>query len=126
MYTGFSDLNVDSFLAGAEDEYREMSIVLGIVGINRDEFSRWNPDYNRGTAIFDQTDGNSSTVFDLRTRGAQNALKKLCEEIREVECDLEACVGGFNRLVKPDTLYCLIEEFDDWCVAAQLGGSPRP
>jgi len=117
MFTGFEDLNSDRFLSGGEDEYAEMSIVLGISGISRPNYVRWNPADNRGTATFDET-------FDLRSRRAQNAVQSLCDVMRDAPCDVEACVGGFGTLVRPDTLECFIEDFDKWYVDAYNSSLP--
>lgn len=107
MYTGFGDLSSERFLSGAEDDYIEMTVVLGISGVSRPDFSRWFPDQNRGEAVFDDT-------FDLRDADAHSALLRLCDGLRDAPCAVDACVGGFGRLVRPNTLECPLEDFDAW------------
>jgi len=114
MYTGFGDISSNRFLSGAEDSYVDMQIVLGVAGFERsDNFVVWNPSKNRGKATFDAS-------FDIRERDGQEALRELCDAMRDVPCTVKSCVGGFVRFIRPGELYCPIEEFDEWCAPAPL------
>lgn len=120
MYTGFGDISSNRFLSGADDAYVDMSLVFGVQSFERSaEFVRWNPSKKRGSTVFD-------TSFDLSEREGQEALVAVCKGMREAECTVAACVGGFRRFTRPDELYCPIEQFDDWCARARRRASVRP
>lgn len=104
MSTGFFDFVNAGYLAGPDNSYIKASFVWGAKDIDRSDFVHWYPADNRGTAIWKDD-------FDISTPEAQATILSACQKLREETCDLEGCMDSSNRLVRPGSVECWLEDF---------------
>ena len=62
-----------NFAGGQSAQYVTFSYVLGIAGLDRSGFDKYNPNENRGKPIFDDD-------FDISSAAAQQALVQICSD----------------------------------------------
>ena len=115
VFAGQFDYQKDTFLSASDDAYVEARIAFGIQGIDRSDYVIWEPDENRGIALF-------SDNFDVSTTVAQDFLLQTCADLRNVQCDLLGCASGTvpTTLVLPGGVSCWIEEFRTWYTVRML------
>ena len=109
MHTGFGDMVSSSFMAAEASGYTNVKLVFGIGGLDRSAYNKWQPDRNRGTAIWDPG-------FDLSTRAAQAAYVGACQRIRAQKCNQKGCPGGLGLLARPGSpsrRECVLETLAD-------------
>ena len=112
MFTGFLDAWQKDFMLGAGNEYVTMSLALGVEGIDRSDFEKWQPNDNRGDAVWDSN-------FDLAPAASQQTVLDACAGAVALPCAPEAC-GNFEKLVRPGSTYrgfaltCFLDEFQEW------------
>jgi len=109
MFATIFDYQRDTFLSASTDDYVKATVAMGIEGIDRSDFVRWEPEDNRGTAIFNPD-------FDLSTTAAQDFFLQTCEALRTKQCDLDGCQSGSTpaTLVLPGGVSCWMESFRTW------------
>jgi len=112
MFTGFDDLQRDTYLSGDDDAYMTGSLYFGLKDVYAPDFSRWIPAENRGSIVWDEN-------FDLSQADAQAALLDVCTDLRAEACDdlatgaqLDVCTRPPRNLLSADTLKCWLEDFD--------------
>lgn len=109
MFTGINDYQTSRFMAATSAQYVDVGMTWGVAGINRDDFVRWEPSKNRGTAIFDDS-------FDLTTKEAQDHILDTCARLRTYECAEPGCLSGTTprTLVLEARVTCFLEEYQQW------------
>jgi hypothetical protein len=121
MYTGLQDYLRDNFAAGDEAKYLELNFVVGILDIDRSDYNRWEPDKNRGDAIYDKTLHDS-----LSTEIGQRNFIAACDLLRDAPCDLEGCAQGpqdKRLLYSGETLKCFMEDYVQWVTGGNSSAS---
>ena len=111
MFTGLLEDNANLFLAGVDDQYVKFSWAYGIEGVDRSEngngkeFSRFEPNINRGTVQFNEK-------FDITNADTQEDFLAGCNLIRTKPCTASSC--NFGYLSRDGGVTCFLEEFDAW------------
>lgn len=115
VFATIFDYQRDTFLSASTDDYVKATVAMGIEGIDRSDFVRWEPEDNRGTAIFNPD-------FDLSTTAAQEFFLQTCEALRTKQCDLDGCQSGSTpaTLVLPGGVSCWMESFRTWYTVRSL------
>ena len=67
MVTGLPDIMRTSFLSGEDDDYMRGNLYFGIQDVYAPEYSKWTPEKNRGTVVFDES-------FNITLPEAQTAF----------------------------------------------------
>ena len=100
------------FLGFDDSSYEEISLNLGIAGIDRSDFNEYIPADNRGAAKFDAN-------FELAQPMCQKAMVRMCEDIPKFECGAKACKPT-GLIARANTTECFMADFREWS-SATLG-----
>ena len=106
MANGFVEAAQNDYLAEDDDAFADGYVFIGLkkLDVDRGVYTKWIPQDNRGTLVYDD-------AFDLSDAAAQEAYLRLCDEVRAAPCDSEGCRKVPGRLVDPPTVRCLLVEF---------------
>eukprot|EP00924_Labyrinthula_sp_SR-Ha-C_P005077 snap_masked-scaffold_1-processed-gene-20.21-mRNA-1 protein AED:1.00 eAED:1.00 QI:0/-1/0/0/-1/1/1/0/1001 len=112
MFRNIRDDSSKLFAGAAEEEFLDFQYTFGIKGIDRDGFSRWEPNGYRGTPVFDEQ-------FSIVSSEAQEHILFVCDALRNLVCIKE---GEYEPLVScqfpnsdlavvPGSVDCVLEDF---------------
>jgi hypothetical protein len=104
MFHGFFTRQQTGYLSSTSSAV-EIKYATGIASVDTSKFDPFNPDDNRGDAVWDSS-------FDLYDSSTRDALLAFCEAVRTEPCNLEGCSLGLLHL--PDSTTCFLEEFEAW------------
>jgi len=86
------------YLTNLAETYPDVSLYWGFDKLKRPDFSRYEPQKNRGDVRF-------SAPLQLHTTAAQDQVLYACDELRSAR-------GG--KLVRPGSVVCFLEDFQAW------------
>ena len=76
MVTGLPDIMRTSFLSGEDDDYMRGNLYFGIQDVYAPEYSKWTPEKNRGTVVFDES-------FNITLPEAQTAFLQVISSFQQ-------------------------------------------
>jgi len=109
MFQGLRSVFAFEFVGGSD--FLTVPLTFGIVGINRGNFSKFNPNGYRGEAVFDPN-------FNITGSAEQEYLLDMCQNILKVPCldletsePLDGCLGAEFVI---SSIQCTIADFHSW------------
>jgi len=105
MFTGLTDEMRATFLSGDDDSYISGNLYLGLLDIHNPFYSKWTPEKNRGTVVYDQS-------FDISRSDAQSSFLQLCADLRTEPCDRpDVCTRPPATITSLNSVSCFLEDF---------------
>ncbi|KAJ1456616.1 hypothetical protein M885DRAFT_482537 [Pelagophyceae sp. CCMP2097] len=105
MFQRYSTLSSDDFSSKEAAAYPTLSFVWGMKHLKRPDFDDFDPGMHRGDVVF------SHGEIDLSDADTASSMRTACALVRDWRCG--DCEGG-DRLFRPVTTLCFVEEFEDW------------
>ena len=120
MVTGLPDIMRTSFLSGEDDDYMRGNLYFGIQDVYAPEYSKWTPEKNRGTVVFDES-------FNITLPEAQTAFLQLCDDLEVEDCAPEGssdpypvCSRPPHTLISTGTMECFLRDFQTHLATSNL------
>ena len=105
MFTLVGDALFGGFLGFDDASFEQVTLTMGVAGIDRKGFDKFKPGENRGQALYD-------SAWDLSSPSCQTAMMKMCDDIETWSCNDRGCSGGV--LARTNTTECFMRSFHTW------------